>query len=94
MQISQVTGDKRETAWLWQRLSVAIVSGNAVSILATLPRDDRHLHRAVGTKHYFNIKPLDTDSTNSFLGEYAQDELHVCHISYNIGRLYNVLHEF
>ena len=29
--VAQVTGDKRETAWLWQRFSMNIVLGNAVS---------------------------------------------------------------
>ena len=29
------TGDIRETAWLRQRLSIAVVRGNAVSVLAT-----------------------------------------------------------
>ena len=33
--ISQRTGDKRETAWLRQRISIAIVRGNSSSILAT-----------------------------------------------------------
>ncbi|KAF0298445.1 Ubiquitin carboxyl-terminal hydrolase 8 [Amphibalanus amphitrite] len=35
--ISAQTGDRRETAWLRQRLSIAIARGNAVSILATAP---------------------------------------------------------
>ena len=29
------TGDRRETAWLYQRVSVAVVRGNAASVLAT-----------------------------------------------------------
>ena len=33
--ITAVTGEKRETAWLRQRISVAIVTGNATSIMAT-----------------------------------------------------------
>ena len=33
--ITQKTGDKRETAWLRQRLSVAVARGNAASVLAT-----------------------------------------------------------
>ena len=33
--IAARTGEKRETSWLRQRLSVAIVRGNAASILAT-----------------------------------------------------------
>ena len=32
------TGDYRETAWLWQRLSIAIMRGNAASVLATAER--------------------------------------------------------
>ena len=35
--ISARTGERRETAWLRQRLSVAIARGNAASILATAP---------------------------------------------------------
>ena len=34
-QVSAVTGDKRETSWLMERLSLAVVRGNAASILAT-----------------------------------------------------------
>ena len=33
--IAAQTGDKRETAWLRQRLSIAVVRGNAASVLAT-----------------------------------------------------------
>ena len=33
--ISAVTGEKRETQWLRQRLSVAVMKGNSASILAT-----------------------------------------------------------
>ena len=33
--ISEKTGDKRETTWLKQRLSIAIQRGNALSILAS-----------------------------------------------------------
>ena len=33
--ISSKTGEKRETAWLRQRLSMAVIRGNAASILAT-----------------------------------------------------------
>ena len=33
--ITGVTGDKRETHWLRQRLSVAIARGNATSVVAT-----------------------------------------------------------
>ena len=33
--ISQISGDQRETAWLRQRISIAVVRGNASSILAT-----------------------------------------------------------
>ena len=29
------TGDKRETAWLRQRLSIAVMRGNAASVIAT-----------------------------------------------------------
>ena len=32
--ISQISGDKRETMWLKQRLSIAIQRGNALSILS------------------------------------------------------------
>ena len=33
--MTSVSGDRRETAWLWQRLALAIVRGNAASILQT-----------------------------------------------------------
>ena len=33
--ISSVTGEKRETTWLRQRISIAIMRGNASSILST-----------------------------------------------------------
>ena len=33
--LAQKSGDKRETAWLRQRISIAIARGNAASILAT-----------------------------------------------------------
>ena len=36
--ISARTGERRETAWLRQRLSIAIVRGNAASVLATAPQ--------------------------------------------------------
>jgi hypothetical protein len=35
--ISVVTGDRRETSFLFQRLSIAIQKGNAACILGTLP---------------------------------------------------------
>ena len=38
--ISAVTGDLRETAFLRQRLSVAVQKGNAISCLGSLRRDD------------------------------------------------------
>ena len=39
--ISARTGERRETAWLRQRLSIAIVRGNAASVLATAPQQRR-----------------------------------------------------
>ena len=33
--MTQVTGDRRELQWLWQRLSVAVVRGNAAAVLAS-----------------------------------------------------------
>ena len=36
--ISARTGERRETAWLRQRLSIAIARGNAASVLASAPR--------------------------------------------------------
>jgi hypothetical protein len=38
--ISAITGDLREAAFLFQRLSVAIQQGNAASVFATLPQFD------------------------------------------------------
>ena len=37
--ITNCTHDKRETHWLRQRLSIAVVRGNAASILATGKQD-------------------------------------------------------
>lgn len=33
-ELSDATGDKRETSWLWQRLGIALVRGNAACLLA------------------------------------------------------------
>ena len=33
--ISAQTGDKRETRWLLERISIAVVRGNAASVMAT-----------------------------------------------------------
>ena len=38
--MTSVPGDRRETAWLWQRLALAIVRGNAASILQTTDSAD------------------------------------------------------
>ena len=38
--ITSTSGDRRETAWLWQRLALAIVRGNAASVLLTTDSDD------------------------------------------------------
>ena len=35
LRVSAVTGEKRETEWLIQRLALAVVRGNAASVLAT-----------------------------------------------------------
>jgi len=37
--ITLATGDPRETAFLFQRLSIAVQSGNAISCAGTLPTD-------------------------------------------------------
>jgi len=42
--IASVSGDPRETAFLFQRLSVAIQRGNAISVLATLRSGTSDLH--------------------------------------------------
>jgi len=34
--LTAVTGDAREPAWLWQRLALAVVRGNAASVLLTM----------------------------------------------------------
>ena len=36
--LARERGDPREATWLWQRLSVAIVRGNAACIVASLKR--------------------------------------------------------
>ena len=36
--VSEVTGDVRETWWLWQRLSIAIQKGNALAALSLTSR--------------------------------------------------------
>ena len=33
--VSAQTGERRETAWLFERISLAVVRGNAASVLAT-----------------------------------------------------------
>ena len=38
--IASISGDHRETAWLWQRLALAIVRGNAASFLHTTDFSD------------------------------------------------------
>ena len=38
--MSQSTGDRRETAWLWQRISIAIIRGNAASIRGSVVLSD------------------------------------------------------
>ena len=43
--MTSVSGDRRETAWLWQRLGLAIVRGNAASVLQTT--DSVHLTKAL-----------------------------------------------
>ena len=40
-QLTVHTGDKRETVWLAQRVSVAAARGKAVSVLATVKHTDR-----------------------------------------------------
>jgi len=37
--IADITSDSRETTFLFQRLSVALQRGNAVSFLGTFPSD-------------------------------------------------------
>ena len=34
------TGDRREQTWLWQRLSLAVIRGNATSVLTTTDGED------------------------------------------------------
>ena len=41
------TGDKRETVWLAQRVSVAVARGKAVSVLATAKHTDRTRHKVL-----------------------------------------------
>ena len=36
--LTSATGDQRETAWLWQRISMAIIRGNAAAIRASAPQ--------------------------------------------------------
>ena len=38
--VAASTGDRREHGWLWQRLSLAVVRGNATSILFTMSGKD------------------------------------------------------
>lgn len=35
--LTSTTGDKRQTSWLWQRFSIAIVRGNAAAIRGSAP---------------------------------------------------------
>ena len=43
--ISAVTGDKRESEWLFQRLSMAIIRGNAAAVLSTAGAKDSEPRR-------------------------------------------------
>ncbi|KAF0308860.1 hypothetical protein FJT64_019983 [Amphibalanus amphitrite] len=43
--IASVTEDRRETAWLWQRLALAVVRGNAASILQTAEHEVQQKRR-------------------------------------------------
>ena len=36
------TGDRRDQAWLWQRLSLAVIRGNATSVLNTPAAGEHH----------------------------------------------------
>ena len=53
--ISSTTGERRETAWLWQRLSMAIIRGNAAAIhgsaghTAFNPVTAQHVQRPVNS---------------------------------------------
>ncbi|KAF0290804.1 Ubiquitin carboxyl-terminal hydrolase 2 [Amphibalanus amphitrite] len=42
--MAAVTGDQREMEWLWQRLSIAIVRGNAASVLLGCATDPSQQH--------------------------------------------------
>jgi hypothetical protein len=42
--IESVSGDPRETSFLFQRLSVAIQRGNAISVLSTLTTETKNLY--------------------------------------------------
>ena len=44
--ITSVTGERRETAWLWQKISIAIIRGNAVAI-----RGSAYLSSTVSPAH-------------------------------------------
>ena len=48
--ISSVTGDKRESEWLFQRLSMAIIRGNAAAVLSTAGAKDSEPRRVVKLK--------------------------------------------
>ena len=50
--ITCVTGDQRETAWLWQRLSMAIVRGNAAAIRGSAPQTS--LGAAIPNNHRYS----------------------------------------
>ena len=40
--LTSATGDQRETAWLWQRVSIAIIRGNAAAIRGSAPQTASH----------------------------------------------------
>ena len=40
---AKITGDKRQTSWLFQNIGIRIQRGNAVSIMGTLP-NQKKLH--------------------------------------------------
>ena len=71
--ISARTGERRETTWLYQRLSIAIVRGNAAAVLATAAtaraKTDQWLHSSHVKEQRADVKlsPPSANGQESFM---------------------------
>ena len=86
--ISSTTGERRETAWLWQRLSMAIIRGNAAAIRGSAghtafnPVTAQHVQRPVNSGESEHIRNDSAYTSNARRegqsGQSGQAELSQC----------------